>query len=71
MWADDYLSVLRSSGRSDRAVPAASGPSAPPVVLAPLSGVTDLHFRRAVRKLGASAVVSEMVAAAEFAKGAE
>ena len=65
------MSVLRSSGRSDTAAPAASERLAPPVVLAPLSGVTDLHFRRAVRKLGASAVVSEMVAAAEFAKGSE
>ena len=66
MWADDYLSVLRSGdGGGDRSR------SAPPILLAPLSGVTDLHFRRAVRKLGASAVVSEMVAAAEFAKGDE
>ena len=66
MWADDYLSVLRSGdGGGDRSR------SVPPILLAPLSGVTDLHFRRAVRKLGASAVVSEMVAAAEFAKGDE
>lgn len=41
----------------------------PPVLLAPLSGVTDLHLRRIARRLGASAVVSEMVAAAEFARG--
>ena len=33
-----------------------------PVVLAPMSGVTDLPFRRLVRKLGAGLVVSEMVA---------
>ncbi|WP_375410492.1 tRNA dihydrouridine synthase DusB [uncultured Methylobacterium sp.] len=71
MWADDYLSVLRSGERAATAAPAASPAAAPPVVLAPLSGVTDLHFRRAVRGLGASAVVSEMVAAAEFAKGSE
>lgn len=51
--------------------PAAAAAAAPPVLLAPLSGITDLHFRRAVRKLGASAVVSEMVAAAEFARGAD
>ncbi|KQP51416.1 tRNA dihydrouridine synthase DusB [Methylobacterium sp. Leaf108] len=68
MRADDYLSVLRSGGSSGTADATAS---APPVLLAPLSGVTDLHFRRAVRRLGASAVVSEMVAAAEFAKGSE
>lgn len=33
-----------------------------PVVLAPMSGVTDLPFRRLVRRLGAGLVVSEMVA---------
>ena len=44
--------------------------AAPPVLLAPLSGVTDLYMRRIARRLGASAVVSEMVAAAEFARGA-
>ena len=44
--------------------------AAPPVLLAPLSGVTDLHMRRIARRLGASAVISEMVAAAEFARGA-
>ncbi|MBB3901507.1 nifR3 family TIM-barrel protein [Methylobacterium brachythecii] len=41
----------------------------PPVLLAPLSGVTDLHMRRIARRCGASAVVSEMVAAAELARG--
>ncbi|MBV9735743.1 MAG: tRNA dihydrouridine synthase DusB [Acidisphaera sp.] len=33
-----------------------------PVVLAPMSGVTDLPFRRLVRDLGAGLVVSEMIA---------
>ena len=33
-----------------------------PVILAPMSGVTDLPFRKMVRKLGAGLVVSEMVA---------
>ncbi len=33
-----------------------------PVILAPLSGVTDLPFRRLARELGASLVVSEMIA---------
>ncbi|RYE06460.1 MAG: tRNA dihydrouridine synthase DusB [Rickettsiaceae bacterium] len=33
-----------------------------PVILAPMSGVTDLPFRKLVKKLGASLVVSEMVA---------
>src|SRR5262245_25122444 len=33
-----------------------------PVLLAPMSGVTDLPFRRVVHALGAGLVVSEMVA---------
>ncbi len=33
-----------------------------PVVLAPMSGVTDLPFRRLVKRLGADLVVSEMIA---------
>ena len=33
-----------------------------PVILAPMSGVTDLPFRRAVKSLGAGLVVSEMIA---------
>src|SRR6516164_864557 len=33
-----------------------------PVILAPMSGVTDLPFRRLVRRLGAGLVVSEMIA---------
>ncbi|KQO90049.1 MAG: tRNA dihydrouridine synthase DusB [Methylobacteriaceae bacterium] len=61
MTRDHYLSALR--GADDR------GANSPPVLLAPLSGVTDLHMRRLAQRLGASAVVSEMVAAAELAKG--
>jgi len=34
----------------------------PPVILAPMSGVTDLPFRRLVRNMGAGLVVSEMIA---------
>jgi len=33
-----------------------------PVLLAPMSGVTDLPFRRTARELGAGMVVSEMIA---------
>ena len=33
-----------------------------PVILAPMSGVTDLPFRRMVKELGAGLVVSEMIA---------
>ena len=61
MTRDHYLSALR--GAND------PGAESPPVLLAPLSGVTDLHMRRLAQRLGASAVVSEMVAAAELAKG--
>jgi len=35
---------------------------ATPVILAPMSGVTDLPFRRLARRLGAGMVVSEMIA---------
>ena len=33
-----------------------------PVILAPMSGVTDLPFRRVARELGTGLVVSEMIA---------
>lgn len=33
-----------------------------PVILAPMSGVTDMPFRKLVKKLGAGLVVSEMIA---------
>ena len=33
-----------------------------PVILAPMSGVTDLPFRRVVKRQGAALVVSEMIA---------
>ncbi len=39
-----------------------AGLSFAPVVLAPMSGVTDLPFRRLVKRLGAGLVVSEMIA---------
>jgi nifR3 family TIM-barrel protein len=47
------------------------GPLALPnrVILAPMSGVTDLPFRRLVAELGAGLVVSEMTACAALAKG--
>src|SRR5690348_10197631 len=35
-----------------------------PVILAPMSGVTDLPFRRLVKRLGSGLVVSEMIASA-------
>ena len=33
-----------------------------PVFLAPMSGITDLPFRRLVKRMGAGLVVSEMIA---------
>lgn len=38
----------------------------PPVLLAPLAGITDLPFRTLVRGFGAGLVVSEMIASGEF-----
>lgn len=39
------------------------------VWIAPMTGVSDLPFRKAAAKLGASYVATEMVACAEFARG--
>ena len=39
-----------------------------PVAVAPMSGVSDLPFRRAAARYGAGLVVSEMVASAELAR---
>src|ERR1700743_3668895 len=40
-----------------------------PVILAPMSGVTDAPFRRAAVRLGAGLAVSEMTACAALVKG--
>lgn len=40
----------------------------PPVLLAPLAGITDLPFRRLVSRFGAGLVVSEMVASQEVVR---
>lgn len=42
-----------------------------PVFLAPMSGVTDLPFRRLVRQLGGGVVVSEMIASNEALRETE
>ncbi|HZZ32514.1 MAG TPA: tRNA dihydrouridine synthase DusB [Phenylobacterium sp.] len=39
------------------------------VWIAPMTGISDLPFRRAASRLGAAYVATEMVACAEFAKG--
>ena len=41
-----------------------------PVILAPMSGVTDQPFRRIVRRFGAGLVVSEMIASAAMVQQA-
>lgn len=43
----------------------ADQPLLPPVLLAPMAGITDLPFRRRVAEFGAGLVVSEMVASQE------
>src|SRR5258708_4948817 len=40
-----------------------------PVLLAPMSGVTDAPFRRLVARLGTGLVISEMTASADLAQG--
>jgi nifR3 family TIM-barrel protein len=45
--------------------------AAVPVALAPLSGVSDVNFRRIARRWGANSVVTEMVAAHEYVRGSE
>ncbi len=40
-----------------------------PVLLAPMSGISDLPFRRLVKRFGAGLVVSEMIASESLARG--
>lgn len=42
-----------------------------PVILAPMSGVTDLPFRRAVKNFGAGLLVSEMIASEAMIRASE
>ncbi|HAV49308.1 MAG TPA: tRNA dihydrouridine synthase DusB, partial [Brevundimonas sp.] len=39
------------------------------VLMAPMTGITDLPFRRVASRLGAPYVATEMVASAELARG--
>ena len=43
--------------------------AAPPVLLAPMAGVTDRPFRTMVRRFGVSATVSEMIAGGTLVEG--
>ena len=47
-------------------IPVKKQTDGPPVVLAPLAGITDLPFRQLVSRFGAAWVVSEMVASQEM-----
>ena len=68
---DVQASEVASMGMSSRPSPISIGslrlPN--PVVLAPMSGVTDAPFRRLAAKLGAGLVVSEMTASAALVEG--
>src|SRR5215470_14569412 len=73
------MSIRLISRHSRMNVVAASSPTPPvmignvrltnPVVLAPMSGVTDAPLRRLAVRLGAGLVVSEMAACAALAAG--
>lgn len=54
-----------------RKLPAGLIPDPVPVILAPMSGVTDAPFRRLARRYGASLTVTEMVASDRLAAGEE
>ncbi len=59
------LGNILSGGQAPRLAPIDLGSGVvidTPVILAPMSGVTDLPFRRLARGLGAGLVVSEMIA---------
>lgn len=47
-------------------MPSPTLPLQPPVILAPMAGITDLPFRRVVARFGAGMVVSEMVASEDM-----
>src|SRR5262245_18901732 len=63
------VSASKSAGFCGAMLAVGLIPLANPVVLAPMSGVTDAPFRRLAARLGAGLVVSEMVATAALAEG--
>jgi len=60
------ISSGRAQGLSGLPVYIADIPLDPPVLLAPMAGITDPPFRRLVARFGAGLVVSEMVASQEM-----
>ena len=61
--------ALSMTPKTDRTLVVGSLSIPNPVVLAPMSGVTDAPFRRLVAAQGAALVISEMTACAALAKG--
>src|ERR1700689_598518 len=60
----DFTTQPQTTGLFPRLKPIQIGPItlADPVILAPMSGVTDMPFRRLVKKHGGGLVVSELIA---------
>jgi tRNA-dihydrouridine synthase B len=63
------VTTSKSFGFSERSLAVGPLTLANPVVLAPMSGVTDAPFRRLAARLGAGLVVSEMVATSALTEG--
>src|SRR5215831_6503689 len=63
------VTSTKSAGFVGRSLTIGPVPLANPVVLAPMSGVTDAPFRRLAARLGAGLVVSEMVATSALTEG--
>jgi tRNA-dihydrouridine synthase B len=60
--------IKKASGQQPTALKIGNIAVANPVVLAPMSGVSDLPFRRIAHRLGAGLVVSEMIASEELVR---
>jgi nifR3 family TIM-barrel protein len=67
--ADPVARVVRGDGDNDEVIPTPGEPAlrigtyevAPPVVLAPMAGITNVAFRRLCREYGAGVYVCEMI----------
>ena len=65
-WADGCSISLGNTWINKMQIVLGDIPILPPVVLAPMAGITDLPFRQLVASFGAGLVVSEMVASQEM-----
>jgi tRNA-dihydrouridine synthase B len=70
LWRNAEHMPNNSAHRNTMLQPITIGPLTvhQPVLLAPMSGVTDLPFRRQVRKFGAGLVYSEMIASSQMVR---